>query len=188
MVVAIEAKKRLTLEEFLALPETKPYGEYFDGDIEEKPMPQGEHSLIQTRLVIAINEVALPKKLVYALTELRCTFNGRSIVPDLAVFSYERIPRTETGKIVNKFETYPDWIIEILSPEQSANKVIKKIVFCINSGAKLGWLIDPEDESVMIFEPEKFPEIKSEHDILPVLPILEHWQLSGAEMFNWLKV
>ncbi len=42
--------KSLTLEEFLALPETKPASEYFDGRISQKPMPQGKHSTVQRDL------------------------------------------------------------------------------------------------------------------------------------------
>lgn len=92
------------------------------------------------------------------------------------------------GIIANKFTLYPDWIIEILSPEKSANKVIKKILFCLKQGTKLGRLIDGEDESVMIFKPDQLPEIKSEEDILPVLEAIQDWQLSVAGMFNWLRV
>ena len=38
--------KPITLEDFLAQPETKPASEYLDGKISQKPMPQGEHSRI----------------------------------------------------------------------------------------------------------------------------------------------
>jgi len=79
-------------------------------------------------------------------------------------------------------------VIEILSPEQSANKVIKKILFCLKQGTELGWLIDSEDESVMIFQPNQLPEIKSDGEILPVLESLQDWKLSVAEMFSWLSV
>ena len=47
--------KPISLEEFLALPETKPASEYIDGKILQKPMPQGEHSTIQAELIIALN-------------------------------------------------------------------------------------------------------------------------------------
>jgi Uma2 family endonuclease len=40
------ASKKLTLEEFLKLPETKPASEYVDGQIFTKPMPQGKHSTL----------------------------------------------------------------------------------------------------------------------------------------------
>lgn len=39
-------KPKLSLEEFLAQPETKPASELINGDILQKPMPQGEHSRI----------------------------------------------------------------------------------------------------------------------------------------------
>jgi Uma2 family endonuclease len=38
--------KSLTLEEFLQLPETEPASEFIHGQISQKPMPQGEHSLL----------------------------------------------------------------------------------------------------------------------------------------------
>lgn len=47
----------------------------FNGQIYQKPMPQGKHSTLQIELASAINQVAKPKKLAYAFTELRCTFS-----------------------------------------------------------------------------------------------------------------
>jgi Uma2 family endonuclease len=187
MLTIDKVTSKINLEEFLALPETKPASEYFNGEIEQKPMPEGPHSLLQGELTTAINQQGKSQKLLYALLELQCTFGGNSIVPDIAVFEWHRIPKTETGKIANKFLIYPDWIIEILSPEQSTNKVIKKILFCLQEGTKLGWLIDTEDESVMIFKPNQLLEIKSDKEILPVLESIQNWQLSVTEMFNWLK-
>lgn len=188
MVVAAKISQKISLEEFLKLPETKPASEYIDGEIEQKPMSQGEHSTLQIRLGATINEITLPQKLAYAFTELRCVFGGRAIVPDITVFLWDRIPRTAKGRVANKFEIYPDWIIEILSPEQSANKVIKKILFCLEHGTQLGWLIDPEDESVTVFYADKPPEIKEGEEILPVLNILSDWQISAQELFNWLEL
>lgn len=188
MIITNQAKCLVSLEAFLNQPETKPAREYIDGIIYQKPMPQGEHSILQMRLGTAINNVGLPHKLAYAFPELRCTFGGRSIVPDLAVFDYSRIPKTPEGKIANKFDICPDWIIEILSPEQSANQVIKKILFCLKNGTELGWLIDPSDQSVMIFHPDQLPDILSESENLPALKCLDDWQLTVKNMFDWLII
>ena len=188
MVVTNSVSQKLTLAEFLELPETKPASEYVDGKVDQKPMPQGEHSILQTRLTRAINAVGEPQQLALALTELRCTFSERSIVPDIAVFEWSRIPVTNKGRIKNRIEIAPDWIIEILSPDQSANKVMKKILFCLHQGAQLGWLIDPEDESVMIFRLNQMPEIKSEDDLLPVLDRLRDLEITAKQLFCWLSV
>ncbi|MFM6050301.1 MAG: Uma2 family endonuclease, partial [Sphaerospermopsis kisseleviana] len=63
----------ITLEQFLELPETEPASEYIDGSIIQKPMPQGEHSVIQTELSPAINLILKPQKIARAFSELRCT-------------------------------------------------------------------------------------------------------------------
>ncbi|MBP0018759.1 MAG: Uma2 family endonuclease [Cyanobacteria bacterium SBLK] len=188
MVVAYPITHKLTLQEFLQLPKTKPAREYVNGKIIQKPMPQGEHSRIQSRLCTEINKIGESQKLALALTEIRCTFAERSIVPDIAVFAWERIPRTETGKLANKFTIPPDWTIEILSPDQSATQVIDNIVFCIRQGTKLGWLIDPKEESVMIFKSNSLPEIQFGEERLPAIAGFSDWQLSPREIFTWLML
>jgi len=184
----IQSPTQLTLTEFLERPETKPASEYIEGQIYQKPMPQGEHSILQGSLVTAINQVGQPQKLAYAFPELRCTFGGRSLVPDISVFEWERIPRKANGRIANNFEIPPDWVIEILSPDQSPNRVIDKIIFCLKQGKKLGWFIESEDESVMVFQPDQLPDVKYADENLPVLKVLGDWQLSVADVFNWLQL
>lgn len=189
MTTFVQETSVLTLEEFLQLPETKPASEYYiRGKVSQKPMPPGQHSRLQTCFTTAINQVGEPQKLALALTELRCTFAGQSIVPNIAVFEWQRIPLDKNGRIVNRFEIAPDWIIEILSPEQSVNKLIRKITFCLNNGTKLGYLIDPEDESIIVFQPKQLPEFKERQDILPVLNVLQNWEIKAEEIFNWLKL
>jgi Uma2 family endonuclease len=50
--------KPLTLAEFWQLPETEPASEYINGQVIQKPMPQGKHSKLQGRLVAVINDIA----------------------------------------------------------------------------------------------------------------------------------
>lgn len=106
--------KTLSLAEFMALPETKPAQEYINGTIRKKPMPKGKHSLLQTLLSANLNRVFSPQRRALALSELRCTFGDRSIVPDIAVFTQDRIPRDHSGEIADLFDLAPDWTIEIL--------------------------------------------------------------------------
>jgi Uma2 family endonuclease len=179
--------KPLSLEEFLKLPETEPASEYIDGQIIQKPMPQGEHSVIQGELIIVINAVIKPKKLARAFPELRCTFGGRSIVPDVAVFSWERIPRKENGGVANVFQAAPDWIIEILSPDQSATKVTKKILHSLKHETQMGWLIDPDEQTIFVYQPKQQPEVFDEpEDQLPVLFFASELRLTVGDVFGWL--
>ena len=187
MVTSIQSPSKISLEQFLLLPETKPASEYVDGQISQKAMPQGKHSTLQTRFGNRINQVGEPQKLAFAFSELRCTFGGRSIVPDIAVFEWSRIPLNANGEIENRFEIVPDWIIEILSPDQSSSRVIKKILFFLKNKTKLGWLIDPEEKLVLVFKPQQQPEAKENQDILPVLDVLSDLQLSADDLFGLLS-
>jgi Uma2 family endonuclease len=161
--------KAISLDEFLSLPETKPVQEYINGEIISKPMPQGKHSRLQLKLCNSINQAAERNRIAYALPELRCSFGNRSIVPDIAVFKWSRIPFDAEGEIPNDFLLCPDWAIEILSPEQRANRVTGNILYCLQHGCQLGWLIDPEDRSILVFFSNRQPALFQMSDRLPIL-------------------
>ena len=179
--------KTFDLEEFLQLPETKPASEYIDGQIIQKPMPQGKHSTIQGELVSAINAVLKPKHIARAFPELRCTFGSRSTLPDIAVFVWNRIPRDEKGEIANQFLIAPDWTIEILSPDQSQTKVTKNILHCLKYGTQMGWLIDPDEQTLFVYYPKQETEVFDEPSAsLPVLSFARDIQLTIRDLFAWL--
>jgi Uma2 family endonuclease len=181
--------KSITLDEFLQQPETKPASEYINGKICQKPMPQGQHSRIQQKLISAINAAIEDNQIALALPELRCTFGGRSTVPDIAVFQWARIPIDEDGSIANTFSAQPDWTIESLSPEQSSTRVASNILHCLDHGCQLGWLIDPGERLAQVYTPEKcLISLESSEDILPVPTFAEALNLTIGQLFGWLQV
>jgi Uma2 family endonuclease len=179
--------KPITLEEFLQLPETKPSSEYIDGQIIQKPMLQGKHSTIQTEFSTTVNLILKPRKIARAFSELRCTFGSRSIVPDVSVFTWQRIPRDQNGEIANGFPVAPDWTIEILSPDQSQTKVTKNILHCLNHGTQMGWLIDPAEQTIFVYLPQQQPQVFDEPaNLLPVPLFAEELSLNVKSVFDWL--
>lgn len=180
-------QKNLTLDEFLKLPETKPASEYIDGQIIQKPMSKGKHSAIQGEFSPAINAILRTQKIARTFSELRCTFAGRSIVPDMVVFLWDRIQRDDNGEIANDFYLAPDWTIEILSPEQRQTKAIKKILLCLQHGTQMGWLIDPDEQTVFVYYPNQQAEVFDESEqILSVPTFASEIKLTVKEIFSWL--
>jgi Uma2 family endonuclease len=180
--------KPVTLEEFLQLPETKPASEYINGEIIQKPIPKGRHSIIQRELLFAISPLLSKQGIAEAFPELRCTFGNRSIVPDVAIFTTSRIPRTDDGDIEDIFIAAPDWTIEILSPDQRRSKVLKNIRHCLDHGTQMGWLIDPDDQSVFVGQIGQQFAIIDEPDIpLPVPEFAAELKLTFGEILGWLK-
>jgi Uma2 family endonuclease len=177
----------ITLTAFLAQPETKPASEYIDGAIIQKPMPKGRHSRLQGKLCTVVNQVTEAPKVAYAFPELRCTFGGRSIIPDVAVFGWSQIPFTAEGEVPDNFEIAPDWTIEILSPEQKPNKVIGNILHCLQYGCRLGWFVDPDDSSILVFQLGQQPLLCQGGDRLPMLEAIPV-ELTVEQVFGWLKM
>jgi Uma2 family endonuclease len=120
------APKPLTLEEFIELSEEEPPLEFADGVVTRKVSPKGQHSALQAELVERFNQSARPRKLARAFPELRATFGGASRVPDVAVYRWDRIPRDASGRVANDFSEPPDIAVEIASPEQSANALVRR--------------------------------------------------------------
>jgi Uma2 family endonuclease len=186
-MTASAVRQRLTLEEFLAMPETKPASEFINGKIEQKPMPQGEHSRLQSKLCGALNDVGEPAKIAMACPELRCIFGERALVPDLSVFRWQRIPRTDSGRIANRFELHPDWAIEIVSPGQSHTKVLDNLLHCSANGTELGWLIDSDEESILVVDESQRLRIFRGEAIAPTLPEL-NFSMTAQQIFSWLML
>ncbi len=179
--------QKLTLQAFLERPETKPASEYIDGQIIQKTIPQGKHSVLQGEFVANANVILKPNQTARAFAELRCTFGGRSTVPDAAVFVWSRIARDADGEIANEFELAPDWTVEVLSPKQSQTKVTRNILHCLKHGALMGWLIDPQERCVLVFWPDRPTEIIDDPaQTLPTPEFAAAFHLTLGELFDWL--
>jgi Uma2 family endonuclease len=144
-----------------------------------------------------VNSVLKRQKVGKAFSELRCTYpsgshpaavyGSRSTVPDVSVLVQGRIPRDENGEIANVFPIAPDWTIEILSPDQSQTKVTKNILHCLNHGTQMGWLIDPDEQTIFVYLPKQQPEAFDEPDqSLPVPSFANELSLTVGAIFAWL--
>ncbi|MEO1403866.1 MAG: Uma2 family endonuclease [Cyanobacteria bacterium J06635_1] len=72
-----------TLAKFPARPDTKPASEFINGQIFQKPMPQEEHSLLQTELCKVVNAIAKPDKIAHYQTRDSFKLNpGNTSSPD----------------------------------------------------------------------------------------------------------
>jgi Uma2 family endonuclease len=186
--------QRLTLQDFLALPniEESPAWEYADGQADRKPMPTAYHSILQKRLTAAID---LANSSYEAFPELRCILSRNSVVPDITVIHRETLARSAcripSGN--TPVEGAPDWMIEILSADQSTTKLIAKIQTCLQEGSQLGWLLDPDEQVVMVLLPDMRVNLLRGSDSLwdasRRLPVLQgiNLELTVEQVFGWLS-
>ena len=79
-------------------------------------------------------------------------------------------------------------MIEILSPDQSQTKAIRNILYCLDHGAQMGWLIDPDEELVFVyFSDRTLAVFEHKVDRLPVPSFAEIFDLTVSQLFSWLE-
>jgi Uma2 family endonuclease len=99
--------------------------------------------------------------------------NGADRSPDTSWIKLDRW-NTLTSEEKERFAPLcPDFVVELMSPNDSLAKTRNKLQEYIENGAKLGWLINRKQRQVEIYRPQEQPEILtnpetvSGEDVLP---------------------
>ena len=108
---------RMTLDEFLALPEEKPYLEYDNGvvlqkDVSSDVAPQGDHGSIQAEFVIRFDQAGRQRRLGKVFSETRFVTPGWAPVPDVSYYRREHI-RPASRHQIGDLQIPPDIAVEI---------------------------------------------------------------------------
>ncbi|MCC7364705.1 MAG: Uma2 family endonuclease [Dehalococcoidia bacterium] len=140
---------RMTVEQYLALPEEKPYREYVCGEVIAKAMPDDDHG----QLVYTLAQLAGP-----ALTELggragpeiRCRFDTERgpeyRLPDFAYWRPDK-PRKDGDDVLP-----PTLAVEVRSANETASEQRAKCAYYRHYGVDVCWLINPVSRTVEVFE------------------------------------
>jgi Uma2 family endonuclease len=135
---------RMTPEEYLALPEEKPYLEYVDGMVLQKPMPNKDHAELIAELIYRIKlwiETHDGRIGPEARARLGDLPNFR--LPDLSFWRAE-LPRGEDGP--------PSLAVEVRSNDQTIAELRRKCEFFRAAGVEACWLIDPTARRAWLYE------------------------------------
>jgi Uma2 family endonuclease len=135
------AEPKLSLEEFHERYDgEKPYYEYWDGEAVRKSMPTALHGLIQKILMMLLDGLGYE-----SLSEVTLKLDP----------AYEPIPDVIAveGAIGNPYPTTAfDVVIEILSPQDSFSRVLRKYRLYKRWGILQIVVIDPADRLIWRFE------------------------------------
>jgi Uma2 family endonuclease len=187
----MSAATRLSLDEYLALEETKPYLEFVCGEVVPKPMPDDVHAFIQFFLASVLRPFLSRTKLGRGGSEWRFIFGPpgqeRAFVPDVSVVLQDRL--TPGNSLVRQhLRLAPDLAIEILSPNQHAGHFADKLQFYLRHGVRLVWVIDPDGGKVFVFSPDADPQTLTAGDVLDGGDVLPGFSLPVADIFAELEI
>ena len=142
---------RLTVAQFLALPETEPAAEYGDGESWQKPMPTALHGFVQSLLSFVFVMYLRGHPGGYAGSEVRCLFRARGqtriLIPD---FIFVRNAAELSLDSAQPVVIPPTLAAEILSPGDPMTEVMDRAEFYLEAGVACVVIIDPRRRRLML--------------------------------------
>lgn len=137
----------LTLEQFLALPETLLPTELFDGEVILSPAPSFKHQEIAARVFACVNTLRPDGKTLFAPLDVVLT-PGTVAQPDVLWISADN-QRCDVrdGRLYGA----PDLIVEVLSPSTARKDRTKKFNAYEAAGVPEYWIVEPQLESVEVW-------------------------------------
>ena len=130
--------------EYLALPEEKPYLEYVDGLVLQKPMPNAAHRRL-------VNHIGIELGLYARRTHGDAGPEGRIRLGDVPNYRLPDAAYWAPGQPSGD-DSIPTLAVEVRSPGQTMDELRAKCRFYRRNGVGSCWLIDPESRSVEVFE------------------------------------
>ncbi len=173
-------KTRMSLEEYLALPQEPPYLEYLDGEVVQKPMPKRKHLKLAHEFDFALGlyrrqrgGLAGPESHVWFGVPRHWR------VPDIVYWA----PGKPQGD--DDVSLPPTLAVEILSPSQPFQDLRDKCRFYRANGVDVAWAVNPDTRTVEVFDGEADGMVLTEADTL-TSPELPGFELSLGDLFSVL--
>jgi Uma2 family endonuclease len=156
--------------------------EYVDGELRERHVGSKSHARVQANLSHKLVEYVRAHPPGYVAAELRVKLAGPSGVefrlPDLAVVLEDTSPEEEY------LDRAPDLAVEIRSPGDSIADLLRKMELYFAHGARLGWIVLPEERSVLVATPDGAVRAVTAGETLDGGALLPGLLLPVAEIFG----
>lgn len=151
---------KLSLQEFLVLPQSGDRFELVDGELRPKVSPKYQHSTAQGRLFRLLDDWCEQQQVGRVRLEWSVVLQRRGVdwvpVPDLTYVSYERLP--SEWEEDTPCPVQPELVIEIISPGQSFGELTQKATDYLIAGVDRVWVVDTKAQSLTIFRQDALPQ------------------------------
>lgn len=186
---AILAKKLMTTEELLALPNDGKKRWLIRGELRENPMTRHNrrHGLTESNVAYYLKawlrQQPQPRgQVLTGEAGFRLRRNpDTSVGIDLAYISAELAAATPED--VWLIDGAPMLAVEILSPSNTHEEVTEKVREYLDFGVALIWVIDPIFRTVQVYRPDAKPALFNDAQELSGEPHLPGFRVAVADLF-----
>ncbi len=100
-------------------------------------------------------------------------------IPDLAFFTYEQLLQSEKGD-----EPIPAFVIEIISPTNTADESQTKLADYFSSDVQVVWEIFPKNKLVRVYTSLKAVTICTGDDVCSAAPAIADFNITPNQLFS----
>ena len=182
-----KTQNKLSLEEFLALPEGNVTYELVEGKILPKMSPKFFHSRLTKALLKLLEQWGQTQGEIAIEWGIILTRRGQSWVPtpDLLYISYQRLGSDWMEN--EACPVPPELVIEIISPGQSFGQLAAKARDYLDAKVLRVWVVDSQARSITVFYPDAAPQTYMEN--MPLTDSLfEGLEITAEQIFQLAKI
>ena len=176
----------LSADDLYAMPEHGGRNELVQGELIKMSPASTKHGSIAMRLAGHLWNFVVPNDLgeLYAAeTGFMLTQNPDTVrAPDVAFILRERIP-DEGVPVTGFWAIAPDLVGEVISPHDRSSDVQQKVNDYLAAGVRLIWLVDPQTQTVTVYQSREQVHILLINDSLDGADVLPGFSLPLTVLF-----
>ena len=155
-----QVANKLSLQEFLSLPQSSERYEFVEGQLKPKMSPKYKHASSQGQLFRLLDEWCDMSGCGRVCPEwgvvLRRNQEDWVPVPDITYVSYKRL--SQEWESDEACPVLPELVIEIISPGQTFGQMTQKATDYLLAEASRVWVVDTTASSVTVFQRHSLPQ------------------------------
>ena len=177
--LAAPPRLRLTEANLDSFPEDGILRELVDGELREWMAPAPENGAIELDLAAELRQFVKEHSLGHTMSgEVRFRIKGDHHHIRMADVAFVAAAKYSTGRPPRKADaTQPDFVAEVISPDDTASMVQEKVRDWLCTGLRLLWLVYPESNQVVVYHADGSAQT-AEHDGV----------LDGGDVFPGLQL
>lgn len=160
--------------------------ELIEGELVEMPPAGIEHNNVEGAATVLLRLFVRERRLGRVLpgeTGFYTRGNDRTVrAPDVVFISYDRLPADQPnpgyGRVI------PELVIEVVSPNDRADKIEEKVQEWLDFGVLLVWVIYPQTQRIHVFQYGQQPVILRADDTITGDPALPGFSAVVREFFE----
>jgi Uma2 family endonuclease len=178
----VSTRTLMTVADFERLPDDGNRHELDEGELIVMPPPMYRHGRIQARVARLLGNFVDDRALGEVATECGFRLSAETVLgPDVVFNRRERLALID-------FDHYssfaPDLVVEVVSPSANARQFNRKIGQYLKSGTHTIWVLDPDSETVNVYQREGAFRMLGPNDTIDAPELLPGFSASVRSLFE----